>query len=43
VAEVAGVNDQVRGAQGIETRIRQAAIAPRQVRICDQGEADGRP
>jgi hypothetical protein len=38
LAEVAGVDDQVRGAEDIETGIGEAAVAAREVRVGDQGE-----
>src|SRR5512139_1517405 len=41
VAEVAGVDDQVRAAQGIEAGLREAAAAARQMGVSDQGEPDG--
>jgi hypothetical protein len=33
VAEVAGVDDQVGGAQDLDARLRQTAVAARQMRI----------
>src|SRR5512147_2828750 len=41
IAEVAGVDDQVRDAQGIEAGLREAATAAWQMGVSDQGEPDG--
>jgi len=41
-AEVAGMDDQIRCAQRLQTGLGRTAIAARQVRVGDQGELDQR-
>jgi hypothetical protein len=40
-AEIARVDDQIRGTKDLDARLRQVAVAARQMRIRDQGESNG--